>query len=51
MVSIITDHNDFVGDIILIEKLRPLEKNIDFFHQNFNLVLLGSKRLGLYSGI
>ena len=50
MVSIVTDHEDIIADILCIEKLRISEKEADFFHKNINLVLVGSKKLGIYNG-
>lgn len=42
MVSVNTDHDEFIGDILLIEKLRPLEAEEEFFHKNMNFVIVGS---------
>lgn len=42
MVSINTDHDEFIGDIILLEKLRPLEADEDLFHKNMNFLIVGS---------
>lgn len=46
MVTIRTDHDDFVGEIILIEKGRHYSQEQDFFHKNINFVIAGARKLG-----
>lgn len=48
MVSINTDHDEFIGDIILLEKIRVLESEEDYFHKNLNFIIVGSRKLGKY---
>lgn len=46
MVSVNTDLDEFIGDIILLEKIRVIESDEEYFHKNLNFILVGSKKLG-----
>ena len=50
MISITTEHGDNIGDIICIEKTKISERDLEFFHKNLNLVLIGTRKLGIYNG-
>jgi len=50
MISVNTDHEDLIGDMLCIEKMRISENEVDFFHKNINLIIVGSKNLGLFNG-
>ncbi len=50
MVSVVTDHQDFIGDMVCLEKLKVTEADFEYFHKNLNFILIGSRSLGLYNG-
>lgn len=50
MVTINTKHGDNLGDMLLIEKTRINERDLDFFHKNLNFIFVGSRKMGLYNG-
>lgn len=50
MVSVVTDHQDFIGDMLCLEKLKVSESDIDYFHKNLNFIFIGSRSLGLFNG-
>jgi hypothetical protein len=49
-IEISGDWNSYLGHLIVIEKFRIRESQMDQFYKNFNFVACGEKHVGLYDG-